>query len=81
MISGGAGMPFSRKGSIKSVGEIDRQAGAAALVARTPGLFGDLPLLMVSGMIVGLFTGLCGQYMARRMPGGSHARRNKADMA
>ena len=39
----------------------------AVAVTRTVGLFAYLPVLMVSGMIAGLFTGLCGQMMASRL--------------
>ena len=42
------------------------QLAAAVLVTGTPGLWLYLPILTVSGMIAGLFTGLCAQYLIRR---------------
>ena len=40
---------------------------AAALIARTPGLLGYLPVLLLSGMITGLFTGLAAQAVVSRL--------------
>ncbi len=40
------------------------QIGAAILVAGTPELLVYLPVLLVSGIVTGLFTGLAGQYAA-----------------
>lgn len=36
---------------------------AAILVASTPGLVAYLPVLLVSGVLTGLFTGLCAQFL------------------
>ncbi len=43
------------------------QLSAAVLIARTPGLLAWLPLLLLSGMITGLFTGLAAQATVNRM--------------
>lgn len=43
------------------------QIGAAVLVTGTPSLALYLPVLMISGVITGLFTGLAGQYAAGRL--------------
>lgn len=43
----------------------------AVAITRTVGLLAYLPVLLVSGMIAGLFTGLCGQMLASRLKGPS----------
>ena len=43
------------------------QVLVAVVITRTVGLFAYLPVLMASGMIAGLFTGLCGQMLASRL--------------
>ncbi len=43
------------------------QLGAAVLVTSTPALFAYLPVLLISGTVAGLFTGLAGQYAAGRL--------------
>ena len=43
------------------------QVLVAVAITRTAGLFAYLPVLMASGMIAGLFTGLCGQMLASRL--------------
>lgn len=43
------------------------QVLVAVAITRTVGLFAYLPVLMASGMIAGLFTGLCGQMLASRL--------------
>ena len=43
------------------------QIAVAVAVTRTRGLLAYLPALMVAGMIAGLFTGLCAQFLMRRM--------------
>lgn len=44
------------------------QMGAAIAITRTPALIYYLPVLMVSGILAGVFTGLCAQFAANRMP-------------
>ena len=41
----------------------------AILITRTLELIAYLPLLLVSGIIAGVFTGLCAQLILRRLPG------------
>lgn len=43
------------------------QLAAAALLAGTWGVFAYLPILLVSGAIAGLFTGLCAQFLLARL--------------
>lgn len=45
------------------------QIAAAVLLTRTPGLAAYLPILLVSGIVTGLFTGLCAQFLLARLPG------------
>lgn len=40
---------------------------AAVLITRTPGIAVYLPALMVSGILAGLFTGLCAQFLLQRV--------------
>lgn len=40
---------------------------AAILITRTPALICYLPVLMISGIIAGLFTGLCAQFIVGRL--------------
>ena len=40
---------------------------AAMLIARTPGLLAWLPLLLLSGMVTGLFTGLAAQAVIQKL--------------
>ena len=40
---------------------------AAMLVAQTPGLLAWLPLLLLSGMVTGLFTGLAAQAVIQKL--------------
>ena len=42
------------------------QITMAILITRTPALICYLPLLMVSGIIAGTFTGLCAQFVVNR---------------
>lgn len=42
------------------------QICAAMLIAQTTAILGYLPVLMLSGCIAGLFTGLCAQYIVNR---------------
>lgn len=44
------------------------QITVAILITRTPALIYYLPVLMVSGIIAGIFTGLCAQLVVNRMP-------------
>lgn len=39
----------------------------AILLTRTPGLVAYLPILMVSGILTGAFTGLCAQFLLARL--------------
>lgn len=51
------------------VGAIAHNLGqilVAVAITQTPALFAYFPIMTVGGMIAGLFTGLCGQYMAQR---------------
>ncbi|MBQ8961031.1 MAG: Gx transporter family protein [Ruminococcus sp.] len=43
------------------------QIGAAAILTRTPAVLAYYPFLLVSGCIAGLFTGLCAQYVLKRL--------------
>lgn len=43
------------------------QLVAAVVISRTPGLFGYLPVLLLSGMVTGLFTGVAAQAVVRRL--------------
>ena len=45
------------------------QIAVAVAVTRTPALLAYLPVLLMSGMTAGLFTGLCAQALAKRMKG------------
>ena len=44
------------------------QIVVALLITRTPGLVAYLPILMVSGICAGVFTGLCAQFIVHRLP-------------
>lgn len=44
------------------------QIAAAVAVTRTPGVVAYLPVLLVSGILTGLFTGLCAQFLLARLP-------------
>lgn len=43
------------------------QIAAAIAVTRTPGVAAYLPALLVSGILTGLFTGLCAQFLLERL--------------
>lgn len=43
------------------------QIAAAVFITRTPALVVYLPILMVSGILAGLFTGLCAQFLLARL--------------
>lgn len=43
------------------------QLSVAALVTRTPAIFAYLPVLTAGGMLAGLFTGICAQFMHARL--------------
>ena len=45
------------------------QIAVAILVTGTPALLSYLPVLMVSGILAGLFTGLCAQFAVGRLRG------------
>lgn len=45
------------------------QIGVAIAVSRTPGLIVYLPFLLISGIIAGVFTGLCAQFLIKRSAG------------
>ena len=40
---------------------------AAILIARTPGLIVYLPVLLISGILTGAFTGFCAQFVVQRL--------------
>ena len=44
------------------------QITAAILVTKTPQLIVYLPVLMISGVIAGLFTGICAQLVVNKLP-------------
>jgi heptaprenyl diphosphate synthase len=46
------------------------QIAVAILLTSTPALLYYLPVLMVSGILSGAFTGLCAQFVANRLPRG-----------
>ena len=46
------------------------QIAAAVAITRTPGVAAYLPILLVSGILTGLFTGLCAQLLFFRLPRG-----------
>lgn len=43
------------------------QIAMAVAITRTPGIVAYLPILLVSGIITGLFTGLCAQFLTERL--------------
>lgn len=43
------------------------QIAAAVVLTRSPAVFVHYPMLVVSGCIAGLFTGLCAQYVLKRL--------------
>lgn len=43
------------------------QMGAALLITRTPAVAAYLPVLLLSGLITGVFTGLCAQFLLARL--------------
>ena len=43
------------------------QIAAAIAITRTPGVAAYLPILLVSGILTGLFTGLCAQFLFGRL--------------
>jgi heptaprenyl diphosphate synthase len=46
------------------------QIAVAILLTSTPALLYYLPVLMISGILAGAFTGLCAQFVANRLPRG-----------
>lgn len=50
-------------GALHNIGQI----AAAIVIAQTPSLIVYLPLLLVCGMLAGLFTGLCAQFLLQRL--------------
>ena len=44
------------------------QISVAVLITRTPGIAIYLPILLVTGIIAGLFTGFCAQYVVHQLP-------------
>ena len=44
------------------------QITVAILITHTPALIYYLPVLMVSGIIAGIFTGLCAQFVVNKIP-------------
>ncbi len=45
------------------------QLGVAILVTNTPSMLLYAPVLLISGVLTGLFTGLCAQFVVDRLPG------------
>lgn len=43
------------------------QMGAALLITRTPAVAAYLPVLLLSGLVTGVFTGLCAQLLLARL--------------
>lgn len=43
------------------------QIAVAIALTRTPGIAAYLPVLLVSGIVTGLFTGLCAQFLTERL--------------
>lgn len=43
------------------------QVAVAILITKTPGLLAYLPFLLISGVITGIFTGLCAQFVLKRL--------------
>ena len=43
------------------------QLTVAVWISQTPGIFGYLPVLLLSGMVTGLFTGIAAQAVLRRL--------------
>ena len=44
------------------------QIAVAIFITKTPALIAYLPILLVSGIITGVFTGFCAQLIVRRLP-------------
>ena len=44
------------------------QMAAALFITKTPAILVYFPLLLISGIIAGLFTGLCAQFLVKRLP-------------
>ena len=53
-------------GALAAVAHAVEQMAVAVAVTGTPGLVAYLPVLMVTGIIAGLFTGLCAQFLVNR---------------
>ncbi|MBQ8801613.1 MAG: Gx transporter family protein [Clostridium sp.] len=53
-------------GALAAVAHAVGQMAVAVAVTGTPGLVAYLPVLMVTGIIAGLFTGLCAQFLVNR---------------
>ena len=57
----------SGRGVIGAAAHNAGQIAVAVTVTRTIGLWAYLPVLLISGMIAGLFTGFCAQALVNRM--------------
>ena len=53
------------------------QIAVAVTLTRTPAVAAYLPVLLVSGILTGLFTGLCAQFLLSRLKGTSPPRTTK----
>ena len=53
-------------GALGAIGHSVGQMGMAILISGTPGLIVYLPVMVVSSIISGTFTGLCAQYLVNR---------------
>ena len=49
-----------------AMAHVTAQVAVAALITKTPAVFWYLPLLLVSAVITGAFTGLCAYYVLKR---------------
>ena len=53
--------------ALSAIGHNAGQLGACALILKTPGIFGYAPVLAISGVITGVFTGLAAMYLIRAL--------------
>ncbi len=63
-------IPEKRLWAVSALAAVAHNAGqllACLLVVRTPGVLAYGPILAVSGIITGVFTGLCAQYLLQRL--------------
>ena len=58
--------PICIAGILGAIAHSVGQMGAAILISGTPGLIVYLPVMILAGMVTGLFTGLCAQFLVKR---------------